>query len=47
MRRRSAGSASAEEAVALAKECDTVIFVGGLNHDFDSGAMTGRRHASL
>ena len=25
-----------EEAVALAKECDTVIFVGGLNHDFDS-----------
>ena len=24
-----------EEALALAKECDTVIFVGGLNHDFD------------
>lgn len=23
------------EAVALAKECDTVIFVGGLNHDYD------------
>lgn len=25
-----------EEALRLAKECDTVIFVGGLNHDFDS-----------
>lgn len=24
-----------EEAVALARECDTVIFIGGLNHDFD------------
>lgn len=24
-----------EEAIALAKECDSVIFVGGLNHDFD------------
>lgn len=24
------------EAVALAKECDTVIYVGGLTHDFDS-----------
>lgn len=24
-----------EEAVALAKECDEVIFIGGLNHEFD------------
>lgn len=24
-----------EEAIRLAKECDTVIFVGGLNHDYD------------
>lgn len=24
------------EALQLAKECDTVIFVGGLNHDYDS-----------
>lgn len=24
-----------KEALALAKECDTVIFVGGLNHNFD------------
>lgn len=24
-----------EEAVALAKECDEVIFIGGLNHDYD------------
>lgn len=25
-----------KEALRLAKECDTVIFVGGLNHDYDS-----------
>ena len=25
-----------EEAAALAKECDEVIFVGGLNHDYDT-----------
>jgi len=25
-----------EEAVALAKECDEVIFVGGMNHDYDT-----------
>lgn len=24
-----------EEALQLAKECDTVIFIGGLNHDYD------------
>lgn len=27
--------ANLEEAVALAKSCDAVIFVGGLNHDYD------------
>lgn len=25
-----------EEAIALAKTCDTVIYVGGLNHDYDT-----------
>ncbi len=28
-----------KEALRLAKECDTVIFVGGLNHDYDSEGL--------
>lgn len=30
-----ADAAALEEAVTLARECDAVIFIGGLNHDFD------------
>lgn len=29
------GEALLQEAVALARECDEVIFIGGLNHDYD------------
>ena len=32
---REQGRKLLEEAVALAKECEQVIFVGGLNHDYD------------
>lgn len=32
---REKGEKLLEEAVLLAKECDQVIFVGGLNHDYD------------
>ncbi len=31
--------ANLEEAVTLAKQCDAVIFVGGLNHDYDTEGL--------
>lgn len=31
--------ANLEQALALAKECDGVIFVGGLNHDYDTEGL--------